>query len=62
MPLMNAMISSHSDLEHRSLAFSVNFVLVNRAGSFVPTATSFHIESHGTSVIFAVSLIATVPT
>jgi FSR family fosmidomycin resistance protein-like MFS transporter len=62
MPLMNAMIASHSDAESRSLAFSVNFVIVSLVGSFVPTATSFLIEAHGTPVIFPISIIAMVPT
>lgn len=62
MPLLNAMIASHSDPEHRSLAFSVNFVAVNLFGSFVPTATSLLIEGHGTAVIFPLSMAALLPT
>jgi FSR family fosmidomycin resistance protein-like MFS transporter len=62
MPLLNAMIASHSDLEYRSLAFSVNFVAVNLFGSFVPTATSLLIEGRGTAVIFPLSMAALLPT
>ena len=62
MPLLNAMIASHSDPEYRSLAFSVNFVAVNLFGSFVPTATSLLIEGHGTAVIFPLSMAALLPT
>lgn len=62
MPLMNSMIAFHSNLEHRSLSFSMNFVAVNIVGAIVPTATSLLIEVYGTSIIFPISIAGVIPT
>ena len=62
MPLMNSMIAFHSNPEHRSLSFSMNFVAVNIVGAIVPTATSILIEAYGTSVIFPISIAGMIPT
>jgi FSR family fosmidomycin resistance protein-like MFS transporter len=62
MPLMNSMIAFHSNPEHRSLSFSLNFVAVNLVGAIIPTATSLLIEAYGTSVIFPISIGGVIPT
>jgi dipeptide/tripeptide permease len=62
MPLMNSMIAFHSNPEHRSLSFSMNFVAVNIVGAIVPTATSLLIEAYGTSVIFPIAIAGVIPT
>jgi FSR family fosmidomycin resistance protein-like MFS transporter len=62
MPLMNSMIAFHSNPEHRSLSFSMNFVAVNIVGAIVPMATSLLIEAYGTSVIFSISIVGVIPT
>jgi FSR family fosmidomycin resistance protein-like MFS transporter len=62
MPLMNSMIAFHSNPEHRSLSFSMNFVAVNIVGAIVPTATSLLIEAYDMSVIFPISIVGVIPT
>ena len=62
MPLLNSMIAYHSNPEHRSLSFSINSVVLNIFGAFVPTVTSLFIEAYGTSVIFPISIAGVIPT
>jgi FSR family fosmidomycin resistance protein-like MFS transporter len=61
MPLMNNMVAVNSDEEHRSLAFSVFFMVANIGAAMMPLITSYLAEKNGITVIFPVSVVLLIP-
>jgi FSR family fosmidomycin resistance protein-like MFS transporter len=61
MPLMNNMVALNSDAEHRSLAFSVFFMVANIGAAMMPLITSYLAEKKGITVIFPISVVLLVP-
>ncbi len=61
MPLFNSMIAEHSEMENRSLAFSLYFMVANIFGAFAPIITSILAEKYTLSIIFPLSVAILVP-
>jgi len=60
MPLISALVASHSESEARSLAFSVTFLASNIASALAPVATSIAIGGR-IEAIFPVSILILLP-
>jgi FSR family fosmidomycin resistance protein-like MFS transporter len=61
MPLMNSIVALNSNIEHRSLAFSIYFMVSNLGASIMPMITSYLAERNGISVLFPLSVILLLP-
>jgi MFS family permease len=61
MPLFNSMIAENSEMENRSLAFSLYFMVANIFGAFAPIITSILAEKYTLSIIFPLSVAILVP-
>jgi predicted MFS family arabinose efflux permease len=56
IPLQNSMVASHSDVQNRSLAYGVYFVVWSIAGAFITQITAFLVEDHGASIMFPICI------
>lgn len=61
MPSLNAMIAENSEMENRSLAFSVFFMTANILGAFAPILTSILAETYTLRVVFPMSVTILTP-
>jgi FSR family fosmidomycin resistance protein-like MFS transporter len=61
MPLFNSVIASNSNVENRSLAFSIYFMVSNLGASIMPMITSSLAERNGITVLFPLSFILLIP-
>jgi predicted MFS family arabinose efflux permease len=61
MPSLNAMIAENSEMENRSLAFSVFFMTANILGAFAPILTSILAETYTLRVVFPMSVAILIP-
>lgn len=61
MPLFNSMIAENSEMENRSLAFSVYFMMANIFGAFAPIITSILAEKYTLTVVFPMSVSILLP-
>jgi FSR family fosmidomycin resistance protein-like MFS transporter len=61
MPLFNSMIAENSEMENRSLAFSVYFMMANIFGAFTPIITSILAEKYTLTVVFPMSVSILLP-
>jgi FSR family fosmidomycin resistance protein-like MFS transporter len=61
MPLVNSLISLNSDMENRSLCFSVYFIVSSLMSAAAPLLASYLIEGWGLSMVFALSALTVLP-
>jgi FSR family fosmidomycin resistance protein-like MFS transporter len=61
MPLINSMIAFNSDINNRSLAFSLYFMIASIIGAFFPIITSLMAEIYGIIILYPMSYILLIP-
>lgn len=61
MPLLNSVVALNSSVEHRSLAFSIYFMVSNLGASIMPMITSYLAERNGITILFPLSVTLLIP-
>ena len=56
IPLQNSMVASYSDVQNRSLAYGIYFVVWSIVGASTTQITAFLAEDHSTSIMFPICI------